>query len=47
MTLARLLFISAEMTAYVEAEVAKMEAGLPYDADVIDQETGLPLNFGR
>ncbi len=46
-TLAKLLFISAEMTAYVEAEVAKMEAGLPYDADVIDQETGLPLNFGR
>ena len=46
-TLAKLLYISAEMTGYVKGEVEKMEAGLPYDEDIIDMETGLPLNFGR
>lgn len=44
-TLAKLLYISAEMTAYVEAEVKKKEQGLPYDEDVIDRESGLPLKF--
>jgi hypothetical protein len=46
-TLAKLLYISVEMTAYVDGEMEKKEAGLAYDKDVIDQETGLPLNFGR
>lgn len=44
-TLARLLYISAEMTAYVEGEVEKKEAGEPYDADAFDHETGEPLTF--
>lgn len=46
-TLAKLLYISAEMTAYVKDEVAKMDAGLPYDENIIDLATGLPLEFGR
>lgn len=46
-TLAKLLYISVEMTAYVDAEMEKKEAGLAYDKEVIDSETGLPLNFGR
>lgn len=44
-TLARLLYISAEMTVYVEAEYEKMLAGLPYDEDILDNETGEPLTF--
>ena len=47
MTLAKLLYISVEMTAYVDAEMEKKKAGLAYDKEVIDSETGLPLNFGR
>ena len=46
-TLAKLLYISAEMTAYVKSESEKMKAGLPYDENIIDQATGLPLDFGR
>lgn len=46
-TLAKLLYISVEMTAYVDAEMEKKEAGLAYDKEVIDSETGLLLNFGR
>lgn len=46
-TLAKLLYISAEMTTYVKEELAKKEAGLPYDENIIDPSTGLPLNFGR
>ena len=47
MTLAKQLYISVEMTAYVKEEIAKKEAGLPYDTDVMDKATGLPLDFGR
>lgn len=46
-TLAKLLYISAEMTVYVKAEMEKKEAGMPYDENIIDPSTGLPLNFGR
>lgn len=44
-TLARLLYISAEMTAYVEGEVEKKNQGLPYDKDAFDPVSGLPLKF--
>lgn len=44
-TLAKLLYISAEMTAYVEDEVAKRAAGNPYDEDAFDPETDEPLTF--
>ena len=46
-TLAKQLYISVEMTGYVDEEVAKMEEGLDYDEEIIDKATGLPLNFGR
>ena len=46
-TLAKLLYISAEMSAYVEGEVEKKAAGLPYDEDAFDKETGEPLNFRK
>lgn len=45
MTLARLLFISAEMTAYIAGEKEKKDAGLEYDMDAFDPQTGEPLNF--
>ena len=35
-TLAKLLYISVEMTAYVDAEMEKKKAGLAYDKEVID-----------
>lgn len=44
-TLAKLLYISAEMTAYVEDEVARRAAGGPYDEDAFDPETDEPLTF--
>ena len=44
-TLAKLLYISAEMTAYVEGEVEKKNAGEAYDEDAFDPETGEPLTF--
>ena len=46
-TLAKLLYISAEMTAYVEGEVAKKAAGQPYDEDAFDRQTGEPLKFRK
>lgn len=46
-TLAKQLYISVEMTGYVDEEVAKKEEGLDYDEEIIDKATGLPLNFGR
>lgn len=46
-TLAKLLYISAEMTAYVKTETEKMKSGLPYDKNIIDPATGLPFDFGR
>ena len=45
MTLAKMLYISTEMSAYVEAEVQKKEAGLEYDEDAFDPQTGEPLSF--
>ena len=46
-TLAKLLYISAEMSAYVRGEAEKKAAGLPYDENAFDPQTGLPLEFGR
>ena len=45
MTLAKQLYISAEMTAYVDAELQKKASGQPYDEDIFDKETGEPLTF--
>ena len=44
-TLAKLVYVSTEMTAYVREQTAKMTAGEDYDADIIDQNTGNPLKF--
>lgn len=44
-TLAKLLYISAEMTEYVEGEVERKAAGEPYDEDAFDPATGEPLTF--
>lgn len=44
-TLAKLLYISSEMTEYVEMQKQLREEGLDYDEDAFDQETGEPLNF--
>lgn len=46
-TLAKLLYISAEMTAYVQEQVLRKAEGEPYDKDAFDMITGEPLNFGR
>ena len=46
-TLAKLLYISSEMTSYVKGEAEKKAAGLPYDENAFDPQTGLPLEFGR
>lgn len=46
-TLAKLLYISSEMTAYVKGEVAKRNAGQSYDEDAFDPETDEPLTFLR
>ncbi|MBR5567454.1 MAG: DUF4843 domain-containing protein [Bacteroidales bacterium] len=46
-TLAKLLYISAEMSSYVEEQVEKKDAGLPYDENAFDKETGEPLNFRK
>ncbi|MDE5889890.1 MAG: DUF4843 domain-containing protein [Bacteroidales bacterium] len=45
MTLAKQAYIFTEMTYYIKNELAKMEAGLEYDHDIIDKETGLPIAF--
>lgn len=47
MTLAKQLYISAEMTAYVRGEVDKKETGKPYDTDAFDPQTGEPLSFTK
>lgn len=46
-TLAKLLYISSEMTAYVQSEVEKRTAGEPYDEEAFDAETDEPLTFRR
>lgn len=46
-TLAKLLYISAEMTAYVREQVERKATGQTYDEDAFDRETGEPLTFGR
>lgn len=46
-TLAKLLYISAEMTAYVQEQVLRKAEGDPYDEDAFDRITGEPLTFGR
>lgn len=46
-TLAKLLYISSEMTAYVEGERQKKEAGEPYDSSAFDPQTGEPLSFRK
>lgn len=46
-TLAKLLYISAEMTAYVEGEIARKEGGETYDAEAFDHDTGEPLVFTK
>ena len=46
-TLAKLLYISTEMSAYVEEQVQKKEAGQSYDENAFDKETGEPLNFRK
>lgn len=44
-TLAKLLYISAEMTAYVQGEVEKKAAGEEYDQEAFDPQSGEPLTF--
>lgn len=46
-TLAKLLYISAEMTAYVKGEVVKKESGDAYDPDAFDHNTGEPLIYTK
>lgn len=46
-TLAKLLYISAEMTAYVQEEAQKKAGGKPYDVDAFDEKTGEPLTFRK
>ena len=46
-TLAKLLYISTEMSADVEEQVKKKAAGEPYDEDAFDKETGEPLKFRK
>ena len=47
MTLAKQLYISAEMRAYVQGEVEKKNAGMPYDKDAFDPKSGEPLKFTK
>ncbi len=44
-TLAKLLFISSEMTDYVSKQVEMRNAGLDYDKDAFDALTDEPLTF--
>lgn len=46
-TLAKLLYIASEMTAYVDEQVELKAAGLAYDADAFDAKTGEPLKFRK
>ena len=47
MTLAKQMYIAAEMRAYVQAESAKRAAGEAYDTDAFDPQTGEPLKFTK
>lgn len=47
MTLAYQAYIFMEMKRYIDAEVAKKEAGEEYDEDIIDKETGEPLSYEK
>jgi hypothetical protein len=44
-TLAKMLYISAEMTAYVAEQKENRDAGKDYDRDAFDPKTGEPLTF--
>ena len=44
-TLAKMLYISAEMTAYVAQQKENRDAGKEYDRDAFDPQTGEPLTF--
>jgi hypothetical protein len=44
-TLAKLLYIATEMTAYVQEQAALKAAGAAYDAEAFDPATGEPLTF--
>ena len=44
-TLAKMLYISAEMTAYVAQQKENKDAGKDYDKDAFDPKTGEPLTF--
>jgi hypothetical protein len=44
-TLAKLVYIGSEMTSYVRSENEKRIAGKPYDEEIIDRTTGLPMTF--
>ena len=47
MTLAKQLYICTEMTAYIQGEVAKKNAGEQYDVEAFDPQTGEPLKFTK
>lgn len=47
MTLAKQLYICTEMTAYIQGEVAKKNAGEPYDTEVFNPQTGESLKFTK
>ena len=44
-TLAKMLYISAEMTEYVAQQKENKDAGRDYDRDAFDPKTGEPLTF--
>ena len=44
-TLAKMLYISAEMTAYVAEQKENRDAGMEYDRAAVDSQTGEPLTF--
>ncbi len=44
-TLAKMLYISAEMTAYVAEQKENRDAGMEYDLEAFDSQTGEPLTF--
>lgn len=44
-TLAKMLYISSEMTAYVNEQKENRDAGREYDEDAFDPQTGEPLTF--
>lgn len=47
MTLAKMLYISTEMSAYVEGEAEKKAAGEDYDENAFDPQTGEPLSYRK